>query len=546
MIPAVGYGAKSSPDEKGSVASQRLLVVEAIEKLGDRELVDVFGEENQSGYLKSRGPELEAALRVVVRKAEEHGEAELWVYHSSRLARGTGRKGEARALGELLYWLRRRGVTVRSVKDDEFTTNEMLWGFASKQAAKYSEDMGIHIKRGMDERKAAGKPMGAMAFGYTLENERDDNGQLVILRGRVVTKRVEHPVLGPVVVKLFELIADGKDAGAVARWLSNQSVATTTGKGHTHRSVKRIVRNEAYAGAKGYPAIVKTELFEAANAALTTNPALQRSKGGRQQADESYWLRSFSFCGGCGGALFTTRKYHGGERCYACREKVLSSGACKCPPIPAAVLERHVLNHLGSFVGSVEAWIADRVAERDGERKQRERSLDQERAGLCDLDARRTKRMAELEGMNLTAKPAQIALELIERLDTQREAQSERIAAAEALAAEWSPSPNVDEALDFYNGLVDMIDGRVRKASGARELNEALAGLLEGIWCELEPEGERLLVQFALRDQPVIKLWGDHDPGVAVVTERCWLPPAHLGYQPVESPAGPPIPDAKL
>jgi hypothetical protein len=71
--------------------------------------------------------------------------------------------------------------------------------------------------------------------------------------------------------------------------------------------------------------------------------------------------------------------------------------------------------------------------------------------------------------------------------------------------AEWSPTPGVDEALDYFNTLVDSIDGRVRNASGPRELNQALAGILAGLWCEFEPERERLLVQFALREQPTMK-----------------------------------------
>ena len=73
--------------------------------------------------------------------AAEHGEAELWVFHSSRLARGSGRKNEARALGEVFYDLNRHGVTLRSVQDDPYVTDEAFVGMASKMANKYSEDL---------------------------------------------------------------------------------------------------------------------------------------------------------------------------------------------------------------------------------------------------------------------------------------------------------------------------------------------------------------------------------------------------------------------
>ena len=92
-IWAAVYGVKSSPDERESVADQHRIVREAIECEGDRQIIGTYGEAGQSGYRKERGPQLEAAMAVARAAAAEHGEAELWVFHSSRLARGDGRKG---------------------------------------------------------------------------------------------------------------------------------------------------------------------------------------------------------------------------------------------------------------------------------------------------------------------------------------------------------------------------------------------------------------------------------------------------------------------
>jgi hypothetical protein len=52
------------------------------------------------------------ALREAEALASEHGEAELWVQHSDRLARGDGRT--ARHLVEISLWALKANVAVRS------------------------------------------------------------------------------------------------------------------------------------------------------------------------------------------------------------------------------------------------------------------------------------------------------------------------------------------------------------------------------------------------------------------------------------------------
>jgi hypothetical protein len=188
-----------------------------------------------------------------------------------------------------------------------------------------------------------------------------------------------------------------------------------------------------------------------------------------------------------------------------CREKVVFSGAHKsAAPILATVLETHVMNHLDSFMDSVEAWIADRLAERNGERKQRERSLDNERRVLAELKTRRRQQLDGFDGIDLTDEQRKITLEVIEDTDGKIDAQAHRIAEAQAVLAEWGTTPAVDDALDFYNSLLDVIQGRVKAAHGPRELNEALAGILVGMWCEAA-DG-LLLVEFELQAQPAKRL----------------------------------------
>jgi hypothetical protein len=74
-----------------------------------------------------------------------------------------------------------------------------------------------------------------------------------------------------------------------------------------------------------------------------------------------------------------------------------------------------------------------------------------------------------------------------------------QIVTAEAMLEKWDATPDVDVALDFYSELLDVIQGRIRDQHGP-DLNQALASVLAGLWCELV--GDRLRVEFALRNQP--------------------------------------------
>ena len=103
------------------------------------------------------------------RAAAEHGCAELWVFKSERLARGSGRKDEARSVLEVYVEMRRHGVDLRSVEDDAYFTNPMLVGVADAMAHKYAADLSAHVRRGLAERKAAGKPVGPVPSGYVPE-----------------------------------------------------------------------------------------------------------------------------------------------------------------------------------------------------------------------------------------------------------------------------------------------------------------------------------------------------------------------------------------
>ncbi len=48
--------------------------------------------------------------------------------------------------------------------------------------------------------------------------------------------------------------------------------------------------------------------------------------------------------------------------------------------------------------------------------------------------------------------------------------------------------------LDFYRRLVDHVHGRIEKAEGAPELNDALGTVVGGLWAAIAKDRDRLQV----------------------------------------------------
>lgn len=267
------------------------------------------------------------------------------MFHSSRLARGSGRKDEARSLQELLVYLRRHGVTVRSVEDDAFTTNPMLWGVASEMAAKYADDLSAHTRRGLRARKERGDPVGPIPDGHRPTLVSTD------AKGRPVMKRLPDPDRVPIVERQFDLADRHLEPGAIARNMNAAGLRNRRGKPFTARRVRETLRNTAYIGEKGYEPIIDPDLFERVQAFLDSRA--QTRSGGRP--GQPYLLKGIARCR-CGAPMYIKRYARG--RAYKCSAAIDARGTCSRPPIPAEPLEQAVLDHLHLFLGDVREWIA--------------------------------------------------------------------------------------------------------------------------------------------------------------------------------------------
>ncbi len=263
------------------------------------------------------------------------------------------------------------------------------------------------------------------------------------------------------------------------------------------------MENPDYKGGTGYPAMIDTQRWDSIQARLTRlDPAaVQARKGGRPAADD-FLLAGLAFCRSCGAPMRLSRyRYRYGARVCRCRNKGEGIGLCSSRPVPAEVAERHVLEHLHVFIGSVEDWLAGKVAERSEEQRRRETAADLERAALDNLDRIRERHLAEYRRLVADgSRVAYLALEEVERIDRERDAQRQAITEAEAVISELDGSADTNAALDYYNAVVGVIDGKVKAAKGTKEMNAALGSVIGGVW--LSVQDGKLHASFRLRPCP--------------------------------------------
>ena len=216
---------------------------ERIADLKGREVIaEPFTESGKTGFHGERGPELEAAMSTAIAATEERdAEVELWVFHSSRLARGSGRKGH-RSLNKIHSDLLYKDVQIRSVTDDEFLTNPMLVGIAGTQNHKYGQDHSVNIARGKRGTFRDGKWNGGTPpDGYLVKRQLDESGR------KEAWLEID-PEREPVIRTAFGLADQGLGDEIVTRKLNEAGHRTKAGKPWTKRAVGHILTNPVYAG----------------------------------------------------------------------------------------------------------------------------------------------------------------------------------------------------------------------------------------------------------------------------------------------------------
>lgn len=506
-VPVAIYAAKSSPDEKGSLVSQVDAARAAIEREGGRTLfADPFTEENVSGYRGNRGPALETAITAVTAAADQGAEAELWVFHSSRLGRGSGRKDEARSLQEIFTQLRRRGVAIRSVEDDPFVTNPMLIGVAGEMAHKYSEDLAAHVRRGKDDQFERGLRLGGpVPFGLQLVVASDTAGRATSRH----YKRVE-PQAG-IAELAFELSERGLGDGEVARALNRAGHATQSGGAWSRRRIQDLVTNPIYAGrvvrhrgkaneetasASNVDPLIDPERFDRIVATRTVRDLAQPEKhrrGGRPTARHA--LARLAVCHRCGEHMYAqtlphVRKDGTRRRRYVCKNVHTGTGLCEAPSVDAERVDTAVASELDRLFIDVKAWQAELGRGLLDKRT----AIESRRDATESEGAKLARREGALQERWLDAMDAgddrreEIVYEALETLAAERDAVRKSLRALERELVSLPTEPPIDAVLDLYNDLSRSLRGAEGRTMA--DLNVRLRAVFAEFRIEtLEDEG---------------------------------------------------------
>lgn len=350
---AVIYAAKSTKDEKESIPTQ-LAEGRQAAGLEGRDIVAEFTDEAASAWSGDRGPGLEAALRKANETVAEDGACELWVWKSERLARGSGKKNEARSLLEVYTQCKRAGIVLRSVLDDAYVQDEAMIGMASKMANKYSEDLSAAVKAGKRRSRERGIPHGGKRrFGF----EPNREGVMTPIPAEVA-----------VVDRILDEVLAGRSYGAIARGLAADGIETTTGGNWHQVTVVQIARNPIYIGKlrtkdgianAPHDALVDVDKWEQVQILVEAKAEAAASKGrGRPSSGLHLFRKGMLVCGECGASMVartSRQKSRSDYEIYNCYTHMLDPSNCPQGPVKRATIDAAVYRYFEQVGLDVEA-----------------------------------------------------------------------------------------------------------------------------------------------------------------------------------------------
>ena len=343
-----------------------------------------FSDEGFSAYSGNRGPGLEAAKAAAVDAAMAHGSAVLVAQHSDRVARGAGDAPDASDhLVEVVSGLTRHKIVLRTVQDDYYRDPKTAHLMAAVMGQRNTEDSrrkSEAVTSGLKRRKESGQPV-----GHSLRATRSTRGSATTgCRSRPGV--VDQERMDSIVIRAMERVEAGFTFGDVARRLNAEGLSTRRGKQWRTRAIREIVLNEDYTGTTGYPQVIDRERWERIVASLKRlDPVAVQSRRKGKKPTEDYLLRGIASCGYCGSSLRCQRyKRIPGERAYICAAVKESRGTCDASKIPAAPVEKAVIDHLGLFLEDAKQWINDRAQQANGERERFAEAIGGQRTGAAE------------------------------------------------------------------------------------------------------------------------------------------------------------------
>lgn len=348
--PCVAYAAKSTSDPRGSIPTQLEDIRVAVAREGNGRFL--YGEpqtdEAKSAFTGNRGPGLAEAKRLAVKAAEEFGYAELWAQHSDRFARGDGIVADH--LGELFFYLGKRGVRLRSVQDDSNLVDPIRVVLVGERNTEDSKRKSLATQAGKRRTAMRGKRNGGpRPFGYVHEvTGVDAETRKPISRLAVVPAEAE------VIRWMADQYRQGLSQGQIARAANRLGHSTVRGCRWSESQVGAILRNRLYSGFVRYrdewfqgehePILGPEELIE-----LGTVRAARRRSGtgaGRPPVGNHLLTRGLLRCN-CGASMGarTQRKARGLWTAYVCNGRRSGATECSAPAVSQVEIDTGVLDY---------------------------------------------------------------------------------------------------------------------------------------------------------------------------------------------------------
>jgi site-specific DNA recombinase len=312
----------------------------------------------------------------------------------------------------------------------------------------YSESLGKHVSKGLDQRAHEGKHTGGIPFGYESCWDKGEKGEKSCRCKPEHPGGVHiHPTEGPAVTELFKCYSTGVTtlsqlAGALNehgfRTRNMHRLPDANGnlangpRLFTTASVRGILHNPFYAGQVQYKGklmpgahepLVSHEVFDLVQEVLRRNSG--RSETLHPRPEREYLLKGIIRCAYCGMPMWA-QTYKNGRRYY--REHFCSRSHARCPAEGASMHCEVADEQTGRIVEAIELgpkWLEEVLAiislKDEVERVKKQRHDVQEKLRRMarvyvdnlfpDEEYNRQKRLLEMELESLTVPQANAAEE---------------------------------------------------------------------------------------------------------------------------------------
>lgn len=321
------YARYSCSNQREESIEGQLKVCYEYAKQNNYNVINEYIDEAISGKTDKR-PQF---LKMIVDSNERQFEGVL-VYQLDRFSRSK--------YDNVIYKEKLKNNGVRVISARENITNDasgiILEGLLETMSEYYSAELSQKVVRGMNiNAEKCLSTGGTIPLGFYIGEDRKyhiDNNT------------------APIVVKIFEMYANGHTMKDIIDFLNSKNYKTVRGNAFSKNSLSNMLNNKKYIGyyvyngkeiENGVPQIVNNELFEKCQTILQKN----KKAPARKKAKEEYLLTTKLFCGKCNSEMvgISGKGKNGNKYCYY-RCKNANLKLCDKKTISKPYIENLVIN----------------------------------------------------------------------------------------------------------------------------------------------------------------------------------------------------------